>query len=100
MIEKKQVERRRPLTGERTDTRQYSYKYHIRENDGSKVEVCVKTFQSIHGIGLKRVRRVRMPPTVAPEDKRGTHTHRTNRISEELKDQIKQRPVLYYKKNS
>lgn len=79
----------------------FSTEYQIRNDKGLNQKVCQKTFLLIHGFGKRRLEilRKKMPiGAVVPElDRRGKHTNRPQKVSEELhqkvRDHIKSFPV-------
>ena len=70
--------------------------------------VCQQAFASLHGVSLSRVRRIAKATTTsatAPQDMRGKHTSRPNKITpamkKKVKDHIKSFPVMksHYSRN-
>lgn len=72
----------------RHNLQNYSYEIHIGE---IRQRVCREGFASLHGIGVKRVRRLGTLKAQGrlPEDRRGCHDSRPHKKSDELVAQIK-----------
>lgn len=79
------------------DNAQYnlsSYAYRVRVScDGKLVDtpICIKAFISLHGISTKRVQTLRESLSnmnIIPIDKRGKHTNRPRKLSDEINNKV------------
>ena len=100
LIEAQSVQRRRGRTGSREGYRNCSYKYSVRLKDGSRMLICAKAFQSVHGIGKSRFERLRKPnATTSPDDKRGKHGNQKT-ISESTRKKVRDHINSFPKRQS
>lgn len=84
MIDSTPVKRRRPRSGEGS-IKSSSYTYSVL-NNGVKINVCREAFINLHGVTVKRVKRLCSLLTrgTSPKDKRGKHRNTREMPGEEL----------------
>ena len=99
--------KRRYTSGRESDCkRKNSFSYYIRYG-GKEIRICLRTFCSIHGISIKRVRNIRSNNRITPPlDQRGKHNNRPNQIPETTIGYVKRhilsfpRQTSHYSRNS
>ncbi|CAH1993123.1 unnamed protein product [Acanthoscelides obtectus] len=92
LISVSNVKRKRPTTGEGRE-KSNTYQYKLRTGSQETI-VCKKAFCSLHGVSKNRVSQIAKNLTLgsimSPSDKRGKHSNRPNKISEEIIAQIEE----------
>ncbi|KAG8265047.1 hypothetical protein J6590_103608, partial [Homalodisca vitripennis] len=91
LISVQEIQNRRPRKNENeANFREASYPYRVRTLDESKVmkevQICRKAFSSLHGIGKKKLEVLQKGLKtigIAPKDKRGKHSSKHRKVSEE-----------------
>ena len=70
-----------------------TFLYFVLLTTGDSIQVCKKTFQTVHGITMRRVEKIcekLVTGILVSGDGHGKHASRPNRIDESLKDKIRE----------
>ena len=87
------ISRSSPSKKTKANPRTNVFIYSVRLSTGNSIQVCKKTFQTVHAITKRRVENVcvkLVSGVLFSGDGRGKHDNRPNRMDEYLKDQIRE----------